>query len=271
MIGIAPHPPIIIPAIGRDRLSEAQATVDGMKQLGSLIREAFPELLIIITPHGQILQEGPAVLTGDLLAGDFGQFGFPNIKIDFQTDQKLAQLLEEESREEPVRPVFLGGGNNLFQGGVRLDHGAMVPLYYLRESGVNVPGLHITFGYNPYRQLYQFGRALRRAVDRRGVSTAVIASGDLSHRLIPGAPAGYDPRGAEFDQLLVELLRDGRVEDILNLDPQLVEDAGECGLRSFIIALGMLDGEAFKTDIISYEGPFGVGYLVAALQRINKN
>jgi aromatic ring-opening dioxygenase LigB subunit len=92
-----------------------------------------------------------------------------------------------------------------------------------------------------------------------------VASGDLSHRLKPGAPAGFNPRGAEYDQLLVKLLRDGRVEDILDFDLRLVEEAGECGLRSFVIALGMLDGETFKTEIISYEGPFGVGYLVAAL------
>ncbi len=265
MIGIAPHPPIIIPAIGRNSLNEAQQTVDGMKQLGSLIKEAAPELLIIITPHGQVLREGPAVLTGSHLAGDFGQFGAPNIQIKFQTDHKLVQLLEEETLAESLRPVFLGDNNNLFRSGQELDHGSMVPLYYLQEAGVNAPGLHITFGYNPYRRLYQFGKALRRAVDKRGAPVVVIASGDLSHRLIPGAPASYNPRGAEFDRLLVELLRDGRVEDILEFDPQLVEAAGECGLRSIIIALGMFDGEAFTTEILSYEGPFGVGYLVAAL------
>lgn len=271
LIGIAPHPPIIIPAIGRNRLSEAQQTVDGMKQLGSLIKEAAPELLIIITPHGQVLREGPSVQTGDLLVGDFGQFGAPGIQIKFQTDQKLVQLLKEETRAELLRPVFLRNGDNLFRSRQELDHGAMVPLYYLQEAGVNVPGLHITYGFNPYRQLYQFGKALKRAVAKRGAPVAAIASGDLSHRLIPGAPASYNPRGAEFDRLLVELLRTGRVEDILELDPQLVEAAGECGLRSFITALGMFDGEDFATDLISYEGPFGVGYLVAALNVVSND
>jgi MEMO1 family protein len=265
MIGITPHPPIIIPAIGRGELSKARQTVDGMIKLSSLIKKATPELLIVITPHGQALREGPAVLTGDLLVGDFGQFGFPNIQIKFQTDQELIRLLEEETVAEPLRPVLLDEGNMLYQSGKTLDHGAMVPLYYLQEAGVNAPGMHITFGFNPYRQLYQFGEALRRVIDRRGLTTVVIASGDLSHRLIPGAPAGYNPRGAEFDQLLVELLRDGRVDDILGFDPQLIEEAGECGLRSFIIALGMFNGESFQTEIISYEGPFGVGYLVASL------
>ena len=265
MIGIAPHPPIIIPAIGRGELSKARATVEGMKLLSSRIKKAAPELLIVITPHGQVFREGPAVLTQGHLSGDFGQFGFPDIRIEFQTDLKLVELLEQETKSEPRQPIFVDDQKHFSRSGQVLDHGAMVPLYYLQEAGVRVPGLHITFGFNPYRQLYQFGRTLRQAVDRREMTPVVVASGDLSHRLIPGAPAGYSPRGAEFDQLLVDLLRDGRVEDILGLDSQLINEAGECGLRSFVIALGMLDGETFKTEIISYEGPFGVGYLVAAL------
>ncbi len=265
LIGIAPHPPIIIPAIGRSELGKARQTVDGMRLLAKKFKAVFPGQLIVITPHGQAMREGPTVLTQDLIKGDFSQFGFPEIKVEFQTDHQLLTLLETESAAEPLRPIFLDDRSYLLRSGKPLDHGAMVPLYYLHEAGLKIPGLHITFGFNTLRQLYQFGRALRRAVNKRALPAAVLASGDLSHRLNPGAPAGFNPRGAEYDQLLVELLRDGRVEDILDIDPKLVDEAGECGLRSFVIALGMLDGEPFKTEIISYEGPFGVGYLVAAL------
>jgi MEMO1 family protein len=267
IVGISPHPPIIIPAIGRDQLGKVAKTVDGMKQLSLRVKESETELLVLITPHGQALREGPSILIQDRLKGDFGQFGFPDLQLEFRTDNRLAELLDQETEGEPLNPVFLGDRNDSFGGRSALDHGAMVPLYYLQEAGVNIPGLHITFGFNPYRQLYQFGRALRRAIDRRGLRTAILASGDLSHRLIPGAPAGYSPRGAEFDQSLVEMLREGRVEDILEFDQRLVEEAGECGMRSFIIALGALGDEPFTSEIISYEGPFGVGYLVAALHR----
>lgn len=271
LIGIAPHPPIIIPAIGRSELSKARQTVDGMRLLAKKFKAASPEQLIIITPHGQAMREGPTVLTQDLIKGDFAQFGFPDISVEFQNDHHLLTLLETETAAEPLRPIFLDNRNYLLRSGKPLDHGAMVPLHYLHEAGLKIPGLLITFGFNTLRQLYQFGRTLRRAVNKRGLPAAVLASGDLSHRLKPGAPAGFNPRGAEYDQLLVELLRDGRVEDILDLDLQLVDEAGECGLRSFVIALGMLDGESFRTEIISYEGPFGVGYLVAALHPLQQN
>lgn len=265
IIGISPHPPIIIPEIGRDRLREAQKTVDGMELFSRRIKETDPKLLVVITPHGRIVPEGPVVLTGEQLTGDFGQFGFSNIGITVQTDRELIDLLVEETANGPVNPVLLGEADLLFQKDKVLDHGAMVPLYYLQKAGVVTHCVHITISFQPYRQLYQFGVALRKAVERRGVPTAVITSGDLSHRLIRGAPAGFNPHGIEFDQRLVKLLGEGRVEDILDFDQQLVEEAGECGLRSIVIGLGMLDGENFKPEIISYEGPFGVGYLVALL------
>ena len=46
-------------------------------------------------------------------------------------------------------------------------------------------------------------------------------------------------------------------------DEDFVDDAGECGYRSILILMGILDGLNIKPRILSYEGPFGVGYLVA--------
>ncbi len=266
LVGIAPHPPIIIPAIGRGELEKAAKTVAGMQTLSRRVKEAGPELIILITPHGSVLREGPAVLASELLEGSFAQFGFPQIRINFKTDLELLELLQQETEKDALKPIFISNTGNFSHGRADLDHGAMVPLYYLQQEGLDLPGLHITFGFNSYRELYRFGQSLRRAADSRGLPYVVLASGDLSHRLIPGAPAGYNRRGAEFDQKLVDYLAKAEVEKILNFNQQLVEEAGECGLRSFIIALGMLDGKAFKSDIISYEGPFGVGYLVAVLE-----
>jgi len=265
IVGIAPHPPIIIPEIGRGRLQEAQKTVDGMRELSRRVKEKQPKILIIVTPHGQVVRAGPAILASDRLSGDFGQFGFPNIKVELETDRELLDILVEASAGSPVKPVLLGKKDQHSPGGELLDHGAMVPLYYLQEAGVSVPGMHITISLDSYQDLYQFGRIIMKAIKKRGVPVAVIASGDLSHRLKPGAPAGFNPRGKEFDQKLVHFITEGKVEDILNMDQSLVEDAGECGLRPIMIALGMLEQTGFHPEVISYEGPFGVGYMVAAL------
>ena len=56
------------------------------------------------------------------------------------------------------------------------------------------------------------------------------------------------------------------IKGILNLDLDFVEAAGECGLRSILILLGALDGLNWKPEILSYEAPFGVGYLVTNIK-----
>ncbi len=265
IVGIAPHPPIIIPEIGRGRLEEARSTVDGMKELCRKVKNSQPELVVVITPHGRVVRSGPAILAAEQLSGNFGQFGFPSLSIEMKSDQDLIDLLVQEASSSSLKPVLLGEKENDNERGINLDHGAMVPLYYLQEAGLFLPGLHLSISFDSYKELYQFGQDVKKAIDKRGVPTAVIASGDLSHRLKPGAPAGYSPKGKEFDQQLVSLIKEKKVDDLLNLDQHLVEEAGECGLRPIVIALGMLSESGFTPEIISYEGPFGVGYLVSAL------
>jgi AmmeMemoRadiSam system protein B len=115
----------------------------------------------------------------------------------------------------------------------------------------------------PYKDLYNFGETIRTASDNLGKKVAVIASGDLSHRLTMDAPAGYNPEGKKFDENIVRLAGTNDAEGILNLDPDMIEAAGECGLRSIIILMGALKGLNVIPEVLSYEGPFGVGYMVA--------
>ena len=77
-------------------------------------------------------------------------------------------------------------------------------------------------------------------------------------------PYGFHPQGPKFDEELVESLKKKDIENILKLDDKYPE-AGECGLRSFCFLLGMLEESKidWQPEILSYEGPWGVGYLVA--------
>ncbi|MDP3998761.1 MAG: class III extradiol dioxygenase subunit B-like domain-containing protein [bacterium] len=114
------------------------------------------------------------------------------------------------------------------------------------------------------RQHYEWGKQLLKGLPP-AKRWAWIASGDMSHRLRVDGPYGFHPKGPKFDQKFIELLKSKDVEGILNLDPNLVEEADECGLRSFCMLLGLLEtaGIPWESEILSYEGPFGVGYLVA--------
>lgn len=93
---------------------------------------------------------------------------------------------------------------------------------------------------------------------------ALIASGDLSHCLKEEGPYGFHPDGPKFDKTLIEKLKEKDIGGILELNEQF-PNAAECGLRSFCFILGILQASKIKwePEILSYEGPFGVGYLVA--------
>ncbi len=255
--GIVPHPPIIIPEIGKGELEKVQNTVGALRRFARETAEAAPETTLIITPHGPVGREAPVILSAEELQGDFSRFFAPGVRLTAKNDLPLLKAIEGESEGQGIGVTFQG------EGGGRLDHGVTVPLYYLQEAGLGSSVVPIAFSLQPNRELFRFGRIISRAAESLGRRIAVVASGDLSHRLTRGAPAGYHPRGKEFDEKLVEYIRQYQVEEILSMDDELVADAGECGLRSIAVLLGALEGKEVEAEVLSYEGPFGVGYMVA--------
>ena len=147
---------------------------------------------------------------------------------------------------------------------VTLDHGALVPLYFLLGALGRQPRLvEINFSFGSVGSHLAFGRAIRRVLDVYGDSVLYVASGDLSHRLTASAPAGYSPHGAEFDHRIVDVFADGDLEALQDIPRGVVDAAGECGYRSLLVLGGLLESSSYRTHLLSYEGPFGVGYLVA--------
>lgn len=261
--GVAPHPPIILPEVGRGEQEKAGKTVEAMQIFARRLAAVNGDTLVIITPHGPMFRDAVAILAENRLQGDFSGFLAPNVQLQADNDLELVRAIETESRKAGVKAVLLGGEGVEIGEELELDHGITVPLYYLQKAGTGNRCVAITYALLPYRELYNFGRSIKKAAEGLQRRIVVVASSDLSHRLIRGAPAGFHPRGEEFDQLLVNYLESYQVEEILTMDRDLIQAAGECGLRSIAVLLGCLDGEAVQPELLSYEGPFGVGYAVA--------
>ena len=111
---------------------------------------------------------------------------------------------------------------------------------------------------------YRLGQCIAQAVDALGRRAVFVASGDLSHKLKDDGPYGFAPEGPEFDRQITEAMAAGDFLRFLIMDPALCEQAAECGMRSFQIMAGALDGQAVELRFFSYEGVTGVGYGVAA-------
>ena len=118
-------------------------------------------------------------------------------------------------------------------------------------------------GFSPL-QHYQLGQCAAKAVDKLGRRAVFVASGDLSHKLRDDGPYGYAPEGPVFDRRVTAAMASGDFLQFLTMDPALCDRAAECGLRSFQIMAGALDGLGVEPELLSYEGVTGVGYGVAA-------
>lgn len=255
---ICPHPPIIIPSIGAGEIKKVKNTISAMEQLAKNLEIQNPEAIVIVSPHGKVEMEKMTIETSLKLYGDFSNFG-DSMKMNFENDLELAEEIFKatESAEIPARKIKDGW----------LDHGTMVPLYFLTKNLEKIKIVPLVYSFLDYESHFDFGKAIYRAIAKHPAKIAFVASGDLSHRLTPDAPAGYSSSGARFDKLLIELFKKGDTQGILKLDPRLIEQAGECGFRSICVLLGVLESwsaeaeKPWQAEILSYEGPFGVGYL----------
>jgi len=250
---ISPHPPIIILSIGGTETNKVKKTIDAMKKLAEYFALAKISTVIVISPHGPVDWHRMTINTSETLHGNFLNFG-DETEMNFNNDTELAEKIFKLSEQSSISVQKVRG--------IHLDHGTMVPLYFLAGKRSDLKVVSVAYSFLDYATHLAFGRAIYEAISWSDKNIAIIASGDLSHRLTQNAPAGYSSCGKEFDKKLIEFLEKGKVCDILALDPNLIEEAGECGLRSIIILLGALSATKSKFQKLNYEGPFGVGYLV---------
>ncbi|MEA3493656.1 MAG: AmmeMemoRadiSam system protein B [Candidatus Margulisiibacteriota bacterium] len=251
---IMPHPPILIPDIGKNRIEDAGASKKALENVAKKIKELDFDTIIVITPHGEVGRASVPVYTGHIFEGSFSMFGMPKPVFNFKGDPELGLAIVKGSELASNCAETL------------LDHGALVPLYYPFTMGVKNPVLPVGIGFMPLTKLYEFGKNMARTIKELNRKVVIVASADMSHRLTPDAPSGYSPKGREFDKELVKLVENYDVKGILNFDEALAEEAGQDALWSIAILFGALDGMDVKQELLSYEGPFGVGYMVATFE-----
>ena len=263
--GICPHPPVAVPEVGRRESEEVQKTREALLELGRRLKKSSAETVVIISPHAPIFH-GLIGLNGEpVLSGDLASFGACEVKFQLDNDPALVREIKNQAAALGLSAMELTGElAGQYDFSLRLDHGVTVPLYFLQQAGVNLPLVHVSMALDVAERLYLFGLAVRKAAELTGRRAALLASGDLSHCLTRLAPAGYNPKGAEFDRKLARLLAVPDVQGIMQMDDFLVQEAAECGYRSILMMLGALDGLEVEAEVLSYEGPFGVGYLVAS-------
>jgi len=255
--GIAPHPPIMVPEVGRESCLHVENSISAMAELTHRLVASGAETAIIISPHAPLEPSAFVAYDGPQLYADFANFRAPTTTVHASLDDELLNEITRAAAEEEfvVRRI----------GSYDLDHGTAVPLYFLQRNGWQGKVVALGYSFLTNDEHIRFGRCIRQAIDKLGRPVAFIASGDLSHRLKPDAPAGFNATAHFFDEEIVDAIDRGNTNRIVAVDQEMRRQAGECGYRSILVALGVAEESTPSCEVISYEAPFGVGYLVAQL------
>jgi len=254
-----PHPPISVPEIGKENIKRCRGTINGYKKIASAIEDVDIDTLLIISPHTSIHPYAMTISLGLRAEGDFSQFDAPQISISKEIDIHLAQMIYQITDKHKI-PVRLHNQGEVYP----LDHGVMVPLYHLQNhlpSSLKI----VVIGYSMLsRSMHiRFGECIGNLINRSDTNVALVSSGDLSHRIFEN---GAEFVGKLFDKQISDTISSNQLEKLLTINEDLQEEAGECGYRSLLISLGIFKEFGFnkiKPKVISYQAPFGVGYLVA--------
>lgn len=260
---IVPHPPLIIPDIGRGEESHIQDTINSYHEVAKRIGEIMPDTIIISSPHAQFYRDYINIFPNSTGEGDFSQFGAPQIKFKVDYDESLINKISSIAKKEGIFTGTDGVSLN------KLDHGTTVPLYFINQYLKSYKLILISpSGLSP-NEHFKFGKLIQSVIPK-DKSVVWVASGDLSHKLKKDGPYGLAKEGPIFDEKFVEIIKKGNLSELLKLDQHLVRRASECGLNSFIMMSGALDGYQVSSKLLSYEGPFGVGYAVAMFEILNQ-
>ena len=270
-----PHPPLIVPAVGRGQEREIQATVDAYRAVAAELVAMQPDVIVVTSPHAPYFRDAFHVTTDEELPGSMRQFRAPGCRIDARCDVAFARAVVDGLGAAKIPAVT----SEYYPDD--MDHATFVPLYFVKEAAreavaageaespcgdLPCPIVRIGLSLLPKERHRELGRVIARVAEAQGKRVAFIASGDLSHKLKSDGPYGFAPEGPVFDKEICKLFAAGDLEGLFTMDDAMCDAAAECGLRSFMIMAGALEGLDVRAELLSHEGTFGVGYGVAAFR-----
>lgn len=263
---LMPHPPVVISAVGHEQSKVVAATARSMDEVGKQIAGLAPEVIVVISPHGPLFSDAIAIRGEKNLEGNLSAFGAPEVHLKKKNALSLIHALSDQAQDNNLPAVIFDHAlARRFDVSGDLDHGVLVPLSFVEAHYSDYELVEITYGLLSTDELYRFGQLLSACIEALGIRAVIIASGDLSHKLKDSGPYHFDSRGPQFDEWVIDAFRNNDLVKVVTADEGLCEGAGECGKKSLDIMIGALDGLEVDSKVLSYEGPFGVGYGVVSL------
>ncbi len=257
---MVPHPPMIVPEVGRGSERQIEATTAAYTAAMRSLAALQPETVIVASPHATMYSNYFHISPGRTAEGSFSQFRAPQVRFREQYDTELVKTIERLAAGEGISAGTRGEREP------ELDHGTMVPLYFLRQVCSDFRLVRVGLSGLSLEEHYRLGQVIARAVERTGRRAVFIASGDLSHKLQSYGPYGFAAEGPEYDRRIMDVCGRGAFGELFDFQEQFCEKAAECGHRSFVMMAGALDGQAVEARQLSHEDVTGVGYGVCTFR-----
>ncbi len=244
---------------------QIQNTVDSINKITKEIAEIKPDTIIITSPHCIVYSDYFHISPGKYAEGSFDSFGAPDVKIKTEYDEEFIRSMSDVAKHNGVYAGTMG------QRDKTLDHATMIPLYFINKYFTDYKTVRIGISGQSLAEHYKLGKCIKQAAEKSDKNIVLIASGDMSHKLTHDGPYGFAQEGVDFDKELNDAIKITDFMRFLTFDEEFLSKAAECGLRSFVIMAGAFDKMRVKSDLLSYQGPFGVGYTVASFEADGKD
>ena len=251
---MVPHPPMIVPDIGRGSEAQVEETTRAYERVADEIAALCPETIVITSPHSIMYADWFHVSPGGKAAGSFAGFRAPNVTFSEEYDTEMVSEICRLAKEEDF-PAGTEGERDK-----ALDHGTMVPLWFIRNKYKGGKIVRIGLSGLPLTDHYKMGMLIKAAAENLDRRTVIVASGDLSHKLQEYGPYGYVPEGPEYDERIMDVMGRAAFDELFDFDEGFCDRAAECGHRSFVIMSGAFDGTEVKAERLSHQDVTGVGY-----------
>ena len=251
---MVPHPPMIVPEIGRGSEAQITETIRAYERVADEIASLAPETIIITSPHSIMYADYFHISPGRKAIGSFAAFRAPSVRFDEKYDKELADEIARLADAEDFPAGTMGEREPA------LDHGTMVPLWFIRNKYKEGSIVRIGLSGLPLTDHYRLGMIIWDAVRNTGRRVVFVASGDLSHKLQDHGPYGFAPEGPVYDERIMDVMGRASFGELFDFDNSFCDKAAECGHRSFVIMAGVFDGMTVRAERLVHQDVTGVGY-----------
>lgn len=255
---VLPYTPLLIPNIGKDNTKKLQQTINSYSKIEKKLIDSKINTIILISMDENINQDFFYINASPKFSYNFEDFGDSSKNFSWRLNTELAYSLREN--------LIVKNKLKLINQ-EELAYSFSVPLVLLTSKLPNIKIIPIYCSSNIINEEhFKFGELIKQDIKKTTDNVAIISSCHLSTKLDKKSPAGYSSKSKKADQKIIDLLKTKKIHELLSMNQDYINEAGEYGIKQILLQQGIMKDFLNEPKLLSYEAPFGIGYMVMDYQ-----